>query len=40
MLHGVRRQMFVFSTVSLEVALVRQFVAAGAHDVFGVDEER
>jgi len=40
MLHGVRRQMFVFSTVSLAVALVRQSVAAGAHDVLGVHEER
>ena len=32
--------MFVFSTVSLEVTLVRQTVAAGAHDVLGADEER
>jgi hypothetical protein len=40
MVHGVRRQKFVFSTVSLEVALVRQFVAAEVHDVHGVDEEK
>jgi len=39
MLHGVRRQKVVFSTVSLEVALVRQSVAAEAHSVLGVDEE-
>ena len=39
MLHGVSRQKVVFSSVSLEAALVEQSVASKAHDVLGLDEE-